>query len=161
MSNTRWASDITEIRAWNGQKVRLAIILDCGDRMVLAWRLGSHITGEDLCEMLREALYARFGTDLRQAQGLEFLSDNGPEYLSKDFQRFLTGLGMPVRIVFTKWDSLKGQSERAVRKKEAMEALRDPELGLNWEDGRPDVVWVSSRSGDGLPELAAKLRKDR
>jgi len=92
--DTRWASDITEIRAWNGQRVRLAIILDCADRMVLAWRCQPRITGEDLVEMLKDALYARFGTDRQQARGLEFLSDNGTEYLSKDLQRFLAGLGI-------------------------------------------------------------------
>jgi len=34
--NQRWASDITGIRAWDGQKGRLAVIIDCADRMVLA-----------------------------------------------------------------------------------------------------------------------------
>lgn len=92
--NTRWCSDFTQIRARNGQRLRLAVILDCADRMVLAWRCGIHITGEDLCEMLKEALYARFGTDRRQAQGLEFLTDNGTEYKAQDFQRFLAGLGI-------------------------------------------------------------------
>ncbi len=34
--NRRWASDITGIRAWDGQKGRLAIMIDYADRMVLA-----------------------------------------------------------------------------------------------------------------------------
>jgi putative transposase len=92
--DTRWASDISDIKTWDGQKARLAVMVDCGDRMVLAWRCLPHITGEDLCEMLREALYRRFGTDLRQAQGIEFLSDNGTEYTSWAFRDFLKARGM-------------------------------------------------------------------
>jgi putative transposase len=55
--NRRWASDITGIRAWNGQKGRLAIMIDCADRMVLTWRFATRITAEDLAEMLREAVF--------------------------------------------------------------------------------------------------------
>lgn len=43
--NRRWASDITSIRVWNGQKGRMAIMIDCADRMVLAWRFAWRITG--------------------------------------------------------------------------------------------------------------------
>jgi transposase InsO family protein len=34
--NRRWASDITGIRAWDWQKGRLAIMIDCADLRVLA-----------------------------------------------------------------------------------------------------------------------------
>lgn len=59
--NRRWASDITSIRAWDGQKGRLAIMIDCADRMVLAWRFATRMTADDLAEMLREAIWHRFG----------------------------------------------------------------------------------------------------
>ncbi len=45
----------TGLTAWDGQKVRLALILDCADRLVLAWRLGVPLTAEDLGELLRDA----------------------------------------------------------------------------------------------------------
>ena len=61
--NLRWASDITGIRAWDGQKARLAVIVDCGDRMVLSWRFARRIKAEDLEEMVREAVFRRFGED--------------------------------------------------------------------------------------------------
>lgn len=92
--NQRWASDITGLKSWDGQKVRLAVIVDCADRMVLAWRLGVRLTAEDLSEMVREALWARFGLARAQARGLECLSDNGPEYASHRFQATLTQLGL-------------------------------------------------------------------
>ena len=92
--NRRWASDITSIRAWNGQKGRLAIMIDCADRMVLAWRFARRITADDLAEMLREAVFRRFGAVRAQAQGIEFLSDNGPEYTSHRFRPFVRAMGL-------------------------------------------------------------------
>ncbi len=92
--NRRWASDITGIRAWNGQKGRLAIMIDCADRMVLTWRFATRITAEDLAEMLREAVFRRFGAARARAQGIEFLSDNGPEYTSHRFQPFVRAMGL-------------------------------------------------------------------
>ncbi len=93
-SNRRWASDITGIRAWDGQKGRLAVLIDCADRMVLAWRFGKRITAEDLAEMLREAVFRRFGEARDRAQGIEFLSDNGPEYTSHRFQPLVRAMGL-------------------------------------------------------------------
>jgi putative transposase len=93
-SNHRWASDITGIRAWDGQKGRLAIMIDCADRMVLAWRFAKRITAEDLAEMLREAVFWRFGEERVRAQGIEFLSDNGPEYTSHRFRPLVRALGL-------------------------------------------------------------------
>lgn len=92
--NQRWASDMTQIRAWNGQKLRLATLIDCADRSVVAWKLGKHIQSEDVCEMVREAVYLRFGEDRSRAKGIEFLSDNGPEYASHILRNFLERMGM-------------------------------------------------------------------
>lgn len=92
--NRRWASDITGIRAWDGQKGRLAVMIDCADRMVLAWRFAKRITAEDLAEMLREAVFRRFGEARSRAQGIELLSDNGPEYTSKRFRPIVRAMGL-------------------------------------------------------------------
>ena len=37
-SNRRWACDSTTFKLWTGQKLRLAVIIDCADRMVIAWK---------------------------------------------------------------------------------------------------------------------------
>ena len=34
--NTIWASDITSIKCWIGQKVRFTFIIDCCDRSIIA-----------------------------------------------------------------------------------------------------------------------------
>ena len=36
-------------------------MIDCADRMVLVWRFARRMTAEDLAEMLREAVFRRFG----------------------------------------------------------------------------------------------------
>lgn len=95
-SNRRWASDITSIKAWNGEKGRLAVIVDCADRSVLAWRWASRMPSQALQEMVREAVFRRFGPDRAQARGLEFLSDNGPEYACKQLRAVLQGFEMVV-----------------------------------------------------------------
>ena len=92
--NWRWASDITGIRAWNGQKGRLAIMIDCADRMVLAWPFARRITADDLAEMLQEAVFRRFGEARADAQGIEFLSDNGPKYTLHRFRPFVRAMGL-------------------------------------------------------------------
>jgi putative transposase len=94
--NRRWASDITGIKAWNGEKGRLAVIIDCADRMVLAWRFGPRMVSEEPQEMVREAVFQRFGNETWKAQNLEFLSDNGPEYACRKLRHVLQGFGMIV-----------------------------------------------------------------
>ncbi len=92
--NQRWSSDITGIRAWDGQKGRLAVMIDCADRMVLSWRFAKRITAEDLAEIVREAIFRRFGAARHFAQGIELLSDNGPEYTSGRFEPFVRAMGL-------------------------------------------------------------------
>jgi len=94
--NRRWASDITSIKAWNGEKGRLAVIVDCADRSVVAWRWARRLPSQELQEMVREAVFRRFGHDPAQARGLEFLSDNGPEYACQQLRAVLQGFGMVV-----------------------------------------------------------------
>lgn len=90
--NKRWASDITGIKAWNGEKGRLAVIIDCADRMVVTWRFGHVMKTQDIIFLVDEALRSR-GMD---GKGLEFLSDNGPEYASLELRAALISSGIIV-----------------------------------------------------------------
>jgi putative transposase len=94
--NRRWASDITGIVTWNKQKGRLAVIIDCADRMVLAWRFARRMLSEDLQEMVREAVFQRFGAEKEKAQNIEFLSDSGPEYACRKLRALLQDFGMVI-----------------------------------------------------------------
>jgi putative transposase len=69
-------------------------MIDCADRMVLAWRFATRMTDDDLTEMLREAIWHRVGEARPHARGIEFLSDNGPEYPSHRFRPFVRAMGL-------------------------------------------------------------------
>jgi putative transposase len=94
--NRRWASDITGIKAWNGEKGRLAVLIDCADRTVLTWRFGRRMLSEELQEMVREAVFQRFGNETWKARNLEFLSDNGPEYACRKLRALRQDFGMVI-----------------------------------------------------------------
>jgi putative transposase len=87
--NTRWASDITSIKCWNGEKLRVAFLMDCCDRSIIAWRAGKHMQAVDIELMLQEALYSRFGENLPRTGQLQFLHDNGPEFIEKNLKKSL------------------------------------------------------------------------
>lgn len=81
--NTRWASDITSIKCWNGQKLRFTYVLDCCDRSIISWKAGIHMQACDIEIMLQEAIFNRFAEKLPPKNTLQFLHDNGPEYIEK------------------------------------------------------------------------------
>jgi len=78
---------------------------------------------------------------------------NGPSALDREAYEFLSRASVPVSIVFTKWDGLKNQRERAERKKEAGKVLE--EMGAN----PADAIWVSSQKGDQMNLLVRKIRE--
>lgn len=86
-SNTRWASDITSIKCWNGQKLRFTYVLDCCDRSIIAWKAGFHMQACDIEIMLQEAIFNRFEDNLPEKETLQFLHDNGPEYIEKKLRK--------------------------------------------------------------------------
>ena len=85
--NKRWASDITSIKCWDGQKLRFTYILDCCDRSIIAWKAGFHMQGCDIELMLQEALFNRFADQTPEKGELQFLHDNGPEYIEKNLKK--------------------------------------------------------------------------
>jgi putative transposase len=87
--NTRWASDITSIKCWNGEKLRVAFLMDCCDRSIIAWRAGKHMQAVDIELMIQEGLISRFGTNLPGIGQLQFLHDNGPEFIEKILKKSL------------------------------------------------------------------------
>ena len=94
--NKRWASDITVIKAWNGEKGRFAVLIDCADRQILSYRWNKRILAYDIQDMLIEAVKKRFGTERISSGSIEFLSDNGPEYIHRILKKFLENVGFTV-----------------------------------------------------------------
>ena len=68
--------------------------------------------------------------------------------------KFLSFESIPVTFVFSKADTLKTQSERVLRRREAAKRLK--ELGFD-----PDsAFWVSSQTKEGLKELVSEICRD-
>ncbi len=115
-SNLRWCGDGFEFACWNGEIIRAAFIMDAHDREVMTWRAvhGSGISGADVCDMMLEAVEARFG-NLKAPDSIEMLTDNGSAYKAKDTQKFAKQLGL--RPCFTPIASPQsnGMSEAFVR----------------------------------------------
>lgn len=87
--NTRWASDITSIKCWNGEKLRVAVVMDCCDRSIISWIAAKRIQACDIEAMVQDALCKRFGDVLPPKGQLQFLTDNGPEFIEKELNRNL------------------------------------------------------------------------
>lgn len=84
-SNLRWCDDALELTCWNGEKVRIAFIIDAFDREIISHTAVANvgISGSDIRDMMLEAVELRFGTE-RAPQPVEHLSDNGSCYTAKD-----------------------------------------------------------------------------
>lgn len=83
-SNQRWCSDKMTIVCWNGAVVELAFAVDCHDREALTVVAEARgITGEDIRRLIRQAVFARFGTQ-SPAEPIQWLSDNEAIYTALD-----------------------------------------------------------------------------
>ncbi len=78
-------------------------------------------------------------------------SRHGPTDLDIEAIKFLSSQSVPMTFVFTKTDSLKNQSERASRRKEASAALK--EIGYD----PTHAHWVSAKTQDGIKGLIKSL----
>ena len=96
-SNLRWCSDIFEIGCWNKERVRVAFSLDCCDREVISYvATTGGINGELIRDLMLEAVALRFGDVLHLPHPVQWLSDNGPAYISEDTRLFADAIGLKV-----------------------------------------------------------------
>lgn len=77
---------------------------------------------------------------------------HGPTEVDQEAIQFLSLKQIPVTFIFAKADTLKTQSDRTLRQREAAQALET--LGFEAKN----AFWVSSRDKTGLKQLALDLR---
>jgi transposase InsO family protein len=96
-SNLRWCSDVFEIACWNGERVRVAFSMDCCDREIMSYvATTGGISGELIRDLIAESIEARFGMVDRVPRKIQWLSDNGPAYISRATRHFAQGMGLEV-----------------------------------------------------------------
>lgn len=96
-SNTRWCSDAFTIQCQNGDKVFVAFAMDTCDREILGYIASTiGIDGAAIRDLITECVEYRFGKVSKLPQRLQWLSDNGPCYVSRETVMFARELGFDV-----------------------------------------------------------------
>lgn len=115
-SNLRWCSDALEIGCWNGERVRIAFIIDAFDREIIAYVAvaGAGISGSDVRDIMLAAVERRFGSD-RAPHPVEHLSDNGSPYTAGETRDFARQLGLVPCFTPVRSPESNGMSEAFVK----------------------------------------------
>jgi len=93
--DTRWCSDGFEIGCENGEKVRIAFTLDCGDREAISWvATTGGINSSDIRDLMVESVERRFGLVNKLPKPIEWLSDNGSPYTAGETRALAREIGL-------------------------------------------------------------------
>lgn len=96
-SNTRWCSDTFTIQCQNGDRVFVAFAMDTCDREILGYISSTiGIDGEAIRDLMTECVEYRFGKVNTIPCQIQWLTDNGPCYVSHETVRFARTLGFDV-----------------------------------------------------------------
>ncbi|WP_211831473.1 MULTISPECIES: IS3 family transposase [Streptomyces violaceusniger group] len=123
--NTRYVGDITYLPVGNGQFLYLATVLDLSSRRLAGWSIAGHMR----TELVTDALKAAAAAAARGADGLRgaiFHSDNGSQYVSKEFAQVCGELGV-IRsrgAVGTSADNAAAESLNATMKREMLQGRK-------------------------------------
>ena len=94
-SNLRWCSDVFEIPCWNKEVVRVAFSLDCCDREIMSYvATSSWINAEMIRDLMTQTMEYRFGNIEKLPHKIEWLSDNGKYYLSRETVKFARSINL-------------------------------------------------------------------
>jgi putative transposase len=88
-------SDGFEIGCHNGERVRVALALDCCDREAMSFlATTSGVSGEDVRDLMVAAVEHRFGLLNQLPVTIEWLSDNDSCYLAGVTRSFARDIGL-------------------------------------------------------------------
>lgn len=132
--NTRWCSDVFEIKCQSGERVRVSFILDCCDREIISYTATTGGMDSSLiCDMALWGVECRFGGVYKLPREIEWLTDNGPCYISHETKKFLRELGFKVATTPICSPESNGMAESFVK------TFKRDYVYLN---DRPDAVTV-------------------
>jgi putative transposase len=110
--NEMWATDGAYLKVMGWGYYYLVTVLDDYSRFILAWRLQSDMTANSLIEVVQEAVEATGMTEVPLRDRTSLLSDNGPGYLSRVFDRYLWLLGIRHIVASPYHPQTNGKLER-------------------------------------------------
>jgi transposase InsO family protein len=115
-SNCRWCSDHLEIRARNGEVVRILFVIDACDREIIAWSAVANggVSGEMVRDLMVAAVERRFGA-LKVPHRVEWLSDNASAYIAADTADTARALGLTLLFTPVRSPESNGMSESFVK----------------------------------------------
>ncbi|MBT2468205.1 IS3 family transposase [Streptomyces sp. ISL-66] len=121
--NTRYVGDITYLPVGGGQFLYLATVLDLCSKRLAGWSISDHMRTSLVTDALKAAAAARGADGLR---GAIFHSDNGAQYVSKEFAQVCEELGVTRSrgAVGTSADNAAAESLNATMKRETLQGRK-------------------------------------
>jgi len=97
-SDTRYCSDIFNIKCWNGEVICVAFSLDCHDRESISYVAEPRpLVHQDIMKLMDQTVSERFGSNIeRLPHVIEWLSDNGPQYIAKETKEYGRTWGLAI-----------------------------------------------------------------
>ncbi len=115
-SNTRWCSDSFVIQCQNGDRVFVAFALDTCDREIVGYIASTvGIDGSQIRDLMTESVEYRFGKINKLPETIQWLSDNGSCYVSRETVSFARALGFDVCTTPTYSPESNGMAEAFVK----------------------------------------------
>ncbi len=97
-SNRRWATDLTTAVTAHDGVVAVMPVIDCGDRVLLDIEVSKAQDAPSVLLPVERALFRTYGTSAAVPDGLELLTDHGPQYTGNDCDALCTAWGVEHRF---------------------------------------------------------------
>jgi len=110
--NELWATDCAHIKVVDWGWYYLVTVMDDFSRFILAWELKSDMAAISLIDVVQQAVDLTGMTDVPVEDRTVLLSDNGPGYLSRQFNDYLKLVGVRHIIASPYHPQTNGKIER-------------------------------------------------
>jgi putative transposase len=114
-SHMRWATDIAHLFYGKEGWCHLALVIDCGDRELIGWRLSRSGKASIAEAALEEALMRRFGLLKKTSRPLTLRSDNGLVFTSKRYRATVRLYGLHQDFITPYTPEQNGVMERFIK----------------------------------------------
>jgi len=137
--NQRWATDLTMVWCGRDRWCHLALVIDCGSRELLGWRLSARGHARTAEAALEEALVGRFGYLGRVPGELSLRSDNGLVFTSRRYTATVRAYGITQEFTTPYTPEQNGLIERFIRSlkeeciwQQRFESLAHAQRAIRW-----------------------------